>query len=228
MTEDCPTCGKECETENGMKNHHAKIHGESLVLEEYECEWCGEIFENYPSQQKLSNKSFCSNDCRGKWQSEQYELEGNPGCLGTVEVGCRRCGNIRELPKGRAFSEYGDHGYDLEDQHEIQSCIACRGEVEYQNRIPFGNEWEETSNLIRERDGNQCQWCGVSNKEHQSRYGKSLHVHHITPRRHYFDSESGELSEKADRSSNLITLCKPHHEEAECGEISTRSLKSRI
>ena len=34
MGVDCPSCDRVLKTENGMKNHHAKIHGESLVKEE--------------------------------------------------------------------------------------------------------------------------------------------------------------------------------------------------
>jgi len=64
----------------------------------------------------------------------------------------------------------------------------------------YSLEWEEISKLIRERDGNKCRRCGLSEED-----GITLVVHHICPRK-----EGG-----SNWHSNLITLCRTCHAEVE-------------
>lgn len=49
--------------------------------------------------------------------------------------------------------------------------------------------------IARHRDGNRCRWCGTT---------KALSLHHVIYR-----SEGGP-----DKAYNLLTLCRPHHEQA--------------
>jgi hypothetical protein len=53
----------------------------------------------------------------------------------------------------------------------------------------------------KERDGWECQFCGMDDDEHQDEYGRGLHAHHIVK-----DADGG-----ADAPRNLITVCQPCH-----------------
>jgi hypothetical protein len=62
---ECPTCDKVLNTSLGLKQHHTKVHDESLV-ETSECNWCGDTFKVRPSQPG----NYCSRECFGKHRSE--------------------------------------------------------------------------------------------------------------------------------------------------------------
>lgn len=64
----------------------------------------------------------------------------------------------------------------------------------------YGPEWEEVSKLVRQRDGNKCRRCGLSEED-----GVTLAVHHICPRK----------AGGSNWHSNLITLCRTCHAEVE-------------
>lgn len=80
--------------------------------------------------------------------------------------------------------------------------------------FPYGSNWHEQRERALERDNYQCQipTCSVSRDEHIRRHASDLHVHHVTPRRHFVD-ENGDLDEeRANDLDNLLTLCAPHHQ----------------
>lgn len=79
----------------------------------------------------------------------------------------------------------------------VEELKTGEGPVQYSI---YGLEWEEISRLIRERDGNKCRRCGLSEED-----GVTLVVHHICPRK-----EGG-----SNWHSNLITLCRTCHAEVE-------------
>ena len=70
---------------------------------------------------------------------------------------------------------------------------------------------------IKERDGYMCQWC-LKNEGHINL--TKLEVHHIVPL-----IEDREL---ALEPSNLITLCRYHHEQAEKGKISRKDIRALV
>lgn len=67
----------------------------------------------------------------------------------------------------------------------------------------YGKDWDRIRNLVRIRDGNQCQNCGLPEN------GKAHHVHHLAPFRMFHESE------KANQLENLTTLCPICHQKAE-------------
>lgn len=73
MSLKCPACGKEFETRLGMRIHHAKAHGESLV--QVNCEICGKTFPNYKGDRR-----FCSKECAGVYFSELYSSGKTADC----------------------------------------------------------------------------------------------------------------------------------------------------
>lgn len=76
--------------------------------------------------------------------------------------------------------------------------------------IPWGSNWNKKRLLALQRDGYKCRICGMTRDEHQDEYGADVHVHHLSPRREFWDGTSFN-SDKANRLSNLVTLCAVHH-----------------
>ena len=68
----------------------------------------------------------------------------------------------------------------------------------------YSSEWANTSKEVRERDGNRCRRCGISQDELRE-FDSYLTVHHIIPRK-----KGG-----SNWHSNLITLCISCHREVE-------------
>lgn len=72
--------------------------------------------------------------------------------------------------------------------------------------------WRRKADSILERDGYCCRMClkaGIINN-------RELSIHHIIP----LVSDFGRRLD----DSNLITLCRYHHEQAECGHIHAKEL----
>lgn len=74
MGHDCPTCGKELRTERGMRQHHTKVHGESLPNRT--CEGCGTEF--YDEKARLSYCDGCdpnAGEHNGNWSDAKETAE---------------------------------------------------------------------------------------------------------------------------------------------------------
>lgn len=83
------------------------------------------------------------------------------------------------------------------------------------------NKWVEKRQYIRQRDKNLCRVCLTNKYDTTYRYTyKELEVHHIVP-------IEEDYSKRLD-SSNLITLCRYHHEQAEKGLITKEELQVLI
>ena len=74
--------------------------------------------------------------------------------------------------------------------------ITCDAKRQY-----YGSDWSNIRNSIVDRDGYRCTECG---------YHDDLEVHHRVPLRLF----AGDF-ERANQPSNLVTLCAPHHREAD-------------
>jgi len=68
---ECPTCSRSFSTEQGMKQHHTKTHGESLTTTDVECEWCGEEDTIQQWRMNCQERWFCCDECRLSWDSER-------------------------------------------------------------------------------------------------------------------------------------------------------------
>ena len=64
-----------------------------------------------------------------------------------------------------------------------------------------GEEWRSTREQVLERDGYECQFCGVTEEAHQERHDRGLAAHHIIP-----ESDGG-----SDDPENLLTVCQSCH-----------------
>jgi len=69
--------------------------------------------------------------------------------------------------------------------------------------------WRHARKDALERDGYECQSCGMTESEHQDKFSQSLHVHHKIPVGDFEDFET------ANQLSNLITYCAGCHRRIE-------------
>ena len=73
----------------------------------------------------------------------------------------------------------------------------------------LSSNWIKKAKEIRNRDEYECRICGITNEKQIKKYGKSLHVHHIIPRKIRPDLKLNNY--------NLITLCSECHPKQERG-----------
>lgn len=98
----CPKDGCEYQSgsEKGVKIHHSKTHGESIVEEEAVCNWCDEPFTYDP---KDKGGEFCSLSCYGKYCSEHKTGEDAPQ-YSKVAITCEWCHEEFRVKKSWADS----------------------------------------------------------------------------------------------------------------------------
>jgi 5-methylcytosine-specific restriction endonuclease McrA len=149
---------------------------------EYECPVCGETFKRRPSDVKnVTNGPFCDRSCMGKFREGQ--MQGNDRSMSGEE-------------------------HPFHDAPEENPMFGVRGDDHpnwkggYEQDFREGPEWYHTRKDVLDRDGEQCQDCGLPRDEHRDTFDRDLEVHHITP-----VSEGGA---KLDME-NLVTLCVPCH-----------------
>lgn len=76
----------------------------------------------------------------------------------------------------------------------------------------YGENWHQQRRKTLQRDGFECQKCGVGEEEHRESHKLGLDVHHIVPLREF------ETKAKANRLDNLVTLCRNCHNQLETAQ----------
>lgn len=66
-------------------------------------------------------------------------------------------------------------------------------------------KWKDLRQQALERDGHECQVCGMSESENQDQFGVGLNVHHVTDVAEYDDPSDADVLE------NLESLCSICH-----------------
>ncbi len=168
---DCPTCGDEFGSEQGMKVHHKRIHGESIAGVESTCEVCGDEFRHDPSDPGR----FCTRDCQMEWQSEAYVGRGR----NRVEITCAVCGDEFEVVKAR------------EDSAKFCST-SCMGEWQSENRV--GSDHPN----YKGKEKLECVECGGSFEVTPARADKAKYCSHNC-RRERVNVECANCGSKVER-----------------------------
>jgi 5-methylcytosine-specific restriction endonuclease McrA len=72
-----------------------------------------------------------------------------------------------------------------------------------------------TEKKALKRDNYKCKNCGIGQEEHKKKYKTELHVDHIIPRKKFVNEKDYFFYKKANRLTNLQTLCVKCHREIE-------------
>jgi len=207
MSHECPTCGKTCASEKGMKQHHARSHGESLTLKTYSCDNCGDNVQYKEYNVKDNESIYCSEECKHEGHQRAISGENNPQWIGgLVDVECAYCGDTFQKKQCR-----------VEGAENTFCSMECKGKYRSENfngennpawkggETEYLGSWKAQRKKALERDGYRCRACGMSEGEHIERYGRSLDVHHVVPVREFDDPVD------ANSLGNLVTACKECH-----------------
>jgi hypothetical protein len=241
---ECPTCGKSLATEQGVRIHHATVHGERLPNRE--CAGSGSAF--YDAQSRRTYCDECDADAgkaNGNWSGAK-ESTNCERCDATFEyypsdkegVYCSDCvassdeflGDAHRKPAERVTTECEQCG---EAMNILQSDVD-RGEGRFCSRGCLADWLSE--NVVGEQH-HQWQngepayrgdWWRVRRKarerdDHECRIcgtttadeGRELDVHHIRPVREFDDPQD------AHHLGNVVTLCRSCHRKAEAGSVPT-------
>ena len=141
-----------------------------------------------------------------------------------VSVNCRNCGSEKEVYPYRL---------NVNENKRFFCNNECQGEWWSRNLTgedhplflgggewsdKMGSMWHKKRESCLDRDNYRCRICDISQAEHIELFGFGLDVHHIEPRRKFYNSDSRSIDE-ANKMDNLITLCREHHNKVESGEI---------
>jgi len=229
---ECPTCGVKCKTENGMRSHHKQAHGESIRGILVECDYCGEETRKSKSLVESTTRNFCSFECQGKWRRVSKE---------DLLAELRRLGEeLGRRPKGEDMEAKGEYGCRVYFRHfdSWNGAVEEAGYEPYEvprgkehpswnggNQTHYGANWRTQRKRAIQRDNETCAipGCSVTREDSYEMHGHDLDVHHIT-RKEAFRNEDATLDyEAANDLSNLITLCREHHNQYEGIPVDIRS-----
>lgn len=149
-------------------------------METGECVVCGDSFRYYPS---VRDGRFCSNECSNALRKRQ------------VEVTCPNCGETFERRQS------------LDAKYCSIECWADEYGVGVSTLYRSG--WQTKRKEALQRDNYQCTVCGITNQEHEERFGFGLDVHHMVPLRLF--AKWDKPIEDAHSLRNLTTVCRTHH-----------------
>lgn len=163
--------------------------------------------------QKNRELNFCDSDCYAGWCSEQRTGGSHPRWNGGgIKIECEVCGDTRIVRESKTEkSRFCSYDCMSEAYQDEKSGVANPNYVDGTTAY-YGSNWKTQRQKRLEKDDYDCIVCGTSRQEHQIEFGQDLVVHHVTPRRTFVTD--GELvTERANRLSNLRTLCVVHHQQ---------------
>jgi len=234
----CPTCGKSLNTEQGMRQHHTKVHGDPLPNRT--CKRCGSEF--YDPKARRSYCEECNPNAgehNGNWRDAQDSAE-------CVECGtefgyypsdkdgvyCSECvaeadaflGTPsyagKDIPRVDTECEQCGEMFTVLTQYDRYPCRFCShdclcdwmSDEMYEGERPpnvYNGDWLSVRNAALERDTHECQICGKPKED----IGHEPDVHHIEPIRTFDDPQD------AHEITNVITLCRRCHRNVEVGNF---------
>lgn len=171
----CPTCGKECKSEKGMKQHHTRTHGESLNRVERKCSQCGDIVVKDYNEIKNCDNIFCSDKCDSEWRSENLTGSNHHNHKERVTLLCEFCEeSFEEYPyraddarfcsqkcSGKFKTESGTSKISCEwceTEYREQNCKVEREEHHFCSKACYGS-WQS----VNKTGQNHPNWTGGAN-----------------------------------------------------------------
>lgn len=209
---ECPECGEYFEGEGGMRTHYGWMHEGSLARSTYNCDWCGDEYEQWDYRHEKKGHEFCSMECRDAWRSETFVGKNHPNHVERLELECSNCG--AELNRLESQIKGNQQFCDKDCLGEWRSENICGENHPRYNpdkiELDYGERWHKQRERAIQRDGG-CRICGMSREKHNEVYENDITVHHIRKLRE-FEGEDGEIDhDAANDLSNLLTLCYSCH-----------------
>ena len=122
---------------------------------------------------------------------------------------CAYCGRIH------------DKKYLCTEKERAIKKRQCKDNTKEENKFRWSGKWKKKAEEIKQRDKYLCQVCLRELYDTKIKYNPHhLEVHHAVSLREDFSSRLD--------NNNLITLCREHHEAAECGSIPLAEIKKII
>lgn len=126
---------------------------------------------------------------------------------------CSTCGKVHDFnatcPKRIAYERQRQAQYDRSQYQYARDSRA--------DKFRNTQAWQRKRQEVRERDLNVCRCCFLL---HHRITTEDLSVHHIVPLEQAYG--------KRLQSSNLITLCRECHEQAEKGQLTPSTLTALL
>lgn len=244
---DCPTCGRSLRTEQGMRQHHTKVHGDPLPNRT--CSGCGTDFYDPKARREYCE---CCNPNAGEHNGNWKDA--------TETASCKRCGSsfsfypsskkgiycpecieacsgllpVNPMEKGERVTMYCEScGDSLEvrpariDERErgFFCTLDCYGDWLSEHVVgPDHHQWEggpieygRTWWRVRRQALERDEYECQHCGVGKAELDRNPDVHHRQPVRSFDDPEDAHVME------NVITLCRSCHRRAEGGEISVSS-----
>jgi len=197
--------------------------GEGYIMK---CTECDNVFRIKKwDYENLNKGKFCSNKCKGIFQSKNFNGKNNPNWKdGKVQIRCKECKKrkmvkrkdiknkrgkycskeCKDIDNSRVMKEY----YKKYPEHKEKT--KCTGNkngrwLDGKSFEPYSAEFtDELRELIRKRDNYTCQECSKSQNDNIKEFGCKLSVHHI------------DYDKKNCQENNLISLCNKCHSKTNC------------
>lgn len=209
-------CDKKCESEFKSEREAPPDHNfrkDGTV--EYECHYCGETNEKYPSSLAQAEKNFCDKECHIKHQVEkEVDETHNFYKGGPAIVHCAECGS--ELERKPCLLDRSENFFCDGECEGAWKSRNLRGSnhprwSEDTLQFSYGGSWEKKREERLEKDDYECVVCNKSNAQEEIDHGRGLSVHHIQKARKFLQDDGTLDEETAHRIENLITLCSKCH-----------------
>lgn len=208
----CERCGAEffgnprmrfCSDECRLASHKEKT-SKSITLT---CEYCGCQFERPPAH-IMPGRQYCSKECHDEDQRDPTTW---------VARICEFCGEEFETRIWQIDYRGNGGKYCSNDCKHAAMSITHTAEGNpnwtggHSQYVYYGPNWHSQRRKALKRDDYTCQVCGATDY---------LHVHHIKPFATFnYITGYNDNYLKANRLSNLVTLCQCCHKPVECGLI---------
>lgn len=242
----CDICGNEFTTVPSRNTEYCSRDCAGVARrtsEEVPCENCGEYVLKEQNEIKRANNNFCSNSCHNEYQRKQnaktcktcgkkynggtknskfcsHECFGEHKKVEKVETSCPECDSVslvypsyKEKHKN-VFCSSECRSSWLEENSLFSTDNPRKSSGPSGYRKEFGSNWQKMRKKALERDNYTCQNCSKTEEEN----GRSLSVHHITPRKLFIEDEHISV-EQSNVLCNLVVLCRSCHMKAESGVI---------
>lgn len=193
-----------------------------------QCKGCGKGIRKKDTPSR--NPAYCSMDCRREHKRARPKHCMSCGCWFTPlkwHSGSRRLTTANEM-KTCSTECYRQ---TIRDNEERKTKIGKAmlgdkhpnwlGGAPITNRGYRGSGWAGKRKRALKRDGYRCVECGISDEAHREEHGYGLDVNHIRP----FWQHCGD-NEKANRLSNLESMCRSCHQTKEWRERRSGPVQS--